>query len=118
MTNETESDERPILVWTTWPDTAAAEAASGALVERRLAACAVMLPDLRSVYRWQGRVESATEVGLLLKTRSGLAEALTAAIVEIHPYEVPAVLVIDTLSAAAAYAAWIVAETAPDGAAS
>jgi periplasmic divalent cation tolerance protein len=106
-------DDRPVVVWSTFPDAVAAGAAARRLVEARLAACVVILPAVRSVYRWKGAIEEAGEAGLLAKTRSGLAEAAMAAIAADHPYEVPALLVLSVEAASRAYGAWIVAETTP-----
>lgn len=106
-----DGDEAVVMIWSTWPDAATAKAAARALVEARLAACAVMLPGLASIYRWQGAVEEAEEVGLLVKTRSSLAATTAAAIEREHPWEVPAVLTLTPTAAAAAYGAWVLAET-------
>lgn len=105
-------DDHPVIVYSTFPDLAAARAAATALVEARLAACVAMIPGMVSVYRWQGAIEEATEVVLLAKTRTGRAEEAMAAIAAVHPYEVPALLVLPVEAAAAAYRAWIRAETA------
>jgi len=109
------SDDRLVLVWSTWPDAASARAAARALVEARLAACGVVVPAVASVYRWKGAIEEAEEAVLLLKTRAATAPAATAAIERVHPYEVPAVLTLP-IEAAAAYGAWVLAETDPPAA--
>jgi len=101
-----------VLVYTTWPDAAAAEEAGRALVEARLAACANILPGMVSLYRWQGALERAQEAVLILKTRRDLARSLTAAVRERHPYEVPAILVLTVDDAEPAFAQWIADETA------
>lgn len=111
-----EENERLVVVWSTWPDAASARAAARALVEARLAACGVVLPAVASVYRWKGVIEEAEEAVLLVKTRAGAAAAVTAAIERAHPYEVPAVLTLPIDSAAAAYGAWVLAETDPPAA--
>ncbi|TBW34616.1 divalent-cation tolerance protein CutA [Siculibacillus lacustris] len=105
----------PVIVWSTFPDLAAARACGRALVERRLAACVVMLPAVQSIYRWQGAIEEAGEVALLAKTRRTLAEAAMAAIAADHPYDLPALLVLEVAAASRAYGAWIFAETAQPG---
>lgn len=103
-----------VMVWSTWPDAARADAAARILVERRLVACAVVLPGARSVYRWQGVVETAEEVVMWAKTRRALADAVVAAVVEAHPYDVPAVLVLPVEAAHPAYAVWVGDETAAE----
>jgi periplasmic divalent cation tolerance protein len=105
-------EDAVVMIWSTWPDAATAKAAARALVEARLAACAVLLPGLASIYRWNGAIEEAAEVGLLVKTRAALAPATAAAIERDHPWEVPAVLTLTPQAVAAAYGAWVLAETA------
>jgi periplasmic divalent cation tolerance protein len=102
----------PVLVYTTWPSAAEAEAAGRALVRQRLAACVNILPGMVSIYAWQGAVERAEEAVMILKTRRALAGRLSEAVRARHPYDVPAILVLPTLSVDADYAAWIAAETA------
>jgi periplasmic divalent cation tolerance protein len=101
------------VVWSTYPDAVAAERAANDLVERRLAACVAILPQMVSVYRWQGAIERSNEAVLIAKTRATSAEAVTAALAASHPYEVPALLVLPVAAASAAYGAWIEAETDP-----
>lgn len=107
MTTETDL----VMIWSTWPDAASAGSAARTLVERRLAACAVATPGARSVYRWQGAIEEAEEVVLWAKTRRDLADAAMAALIECHPYDTPAVLVVPVAAANPAYAAWVAEET-------
>lgn len=102
---------RLVVVWSTYPDAEAAEAAARRLVECRLAACVAVLPRMVSVYRWQGAIERADEAVLLAKTRGTLAATAMAALAETHPYEVPALLALPVAAASAAYGAWIEAET-------
>lgn len=106
-------NDKPVILYVTCPDLATAERIGGEIVRDRLAACANILPGMTSIYQWQGAVERAQEVVLLLKTRSGLAEAVTAAVLARHPYDTPAVLRIDVAGGAEAYLAWILAETQP-----
>lgn len=86
--------DEPLLVYTTFPDEAAAGAVSRVLVERGLAACVNLIPGMRSVYAWQGAIEEAREIVGIVKTRRGLEEAVAAAIREAHPYDTPVVLTI------------------------
>jgi len=78
-----------------------------ALVERRLAACVNVVPNLTSVYHWQGVVEEAAEVLLLIKTTEERLSALEAALGELHSYEVPELLVLAPESGSQAYLAWL-----------
>ena len=102
-----------VMIWSTWPDVESAEKGARALVDRRLAACVVVSPGATSVYRWEGVVETASEATMWVKTRASLAAATSEVLVELHPYEVPSVLVIPVASAHPPYAAWVGAETAP-----
>ena len=104
--------ERAVLLYTTWPSIVEAERAGRALVERRLAACVNMLPGMISHYWWQGKIERAEEVVMIVKTRASLSEAVGAAVKGMHSYTTPAIMVLPVESADADYQRWIVAETA------
>ena len=78
-----------------------------ALVEERLAACATLIPAAESIYRWEGRVESATETLLMLKTGADQLAALEARLHELHPYETPEFLVLPVEAGSDAYLAWM-----------
>lgn len=95
-----------VIVTTTVDDGEAAEAIARAAVERRLAACAGIVAR-RSVYRWKGAVETAHEFEVELKTLASVAPALEAAICELHPYELPEVVVTPIVGGSAAYLAWV-----------
>ena len=103
--------ERPLLVYTTFPDADAALAVGEALVRLRLAACVNVLPGMRSVYAWKGAVERADEVVALIKSREALAGPLSAALKERHPYETPIILHLPVVGADPDTAAWIAEET-------
>lgn len=99
-------------VYVTCPDEATAARIAREVVERRLAACANILPPIRSVYRWEGRVEEASEVAMLLKTRRGKVQELTEAVARMHPYEVPCVVAFELGSGHPPYFDWVASETA------
>ncbi|MGU3658146.1 MULTISPECIES: divalent-cation tolerance protein CutA [unclassified Methylobacterium] len=109
--------ERPLLVYTTFPDLASALNIGEALVRERLIACINVMPGMQSVYSWKGAVERGAEVAALLKSREGLADALTVALKARHPYDTPIILHLPVAGADADTAAWILAETQPDGSA-
>lgn len=100
-----------LLVLTNLPDRPAAEALASALVEQRLAACVNILAPCRSVYRWQGVVETADEVPLLIKTTEARYAALEAAIRARHPYELPEVIAVPITQGLPGYLAWLATET-------
>lgn len=106
--------ERAVFVYTTYPSLVEAEKAGRAVVERRLAACVNILPGMISHYWWEGKVERGEEVVMIVKTRASLAEMVTAAVKELHPYTTPAVLVVPLESVDQAYFDWILEETETD----
>lgn len=77
------------------------------LVERRLAACVNVIPNLTSIYRWQGAVEEASEVLLLIKTTKEMLGALESALRELHSYDLPEFLVLDVDSGSQPYLNWL-----------
>lgn len=99
------------LVFCTCPDTVTAQSLARHLLEQRLAACVNLLPPMQSVYRWQGQIEQAQEVQLLIKTCAERLDALSAAIVQQHPYELPEILVVSPDAGLPAYLDWIRAQT-------
>lgn len=96
-----------LLVFTMLPNADAAVALAKRVVEERLAACANILPAVRSIYRWQGKLQDENEVLVLMKTRQEHFERLKARILELHPYEVPEVLAVPVEQGYAAYLEWI-----------
>lgn len=98
------------IVYALYGERAAAESAAQQMVERHLAACANVLADCLSVYRWEDTLERSAETPVIFKTASDRRHALTAALAEAHDYAVPAV---SSWSATTTkdYAAWVEAET-------
>ena len=103
--------ERAILVYTTYPSLVEAETAGRAIVEQRLAACVNILPGMISHYRWEGAIERGEEVVMIVKTRAALAEAVRAAVKEMHAYTTPAILVLPIEGGDPGYLAWLLAES-------
>lgn len=87
---------------------------AGALVEERLAACVNLVPGLRSVYRWKDDVLDEPETLLLIKTTAGLVDTVRTRLGELHPYEVPELLVFGPETGLAAYLAWVAEATGRD----
>lgn len=98
---------------TNLPDAASARALAEHVVAERLAACVNILAPCRSVYRWQGKVEEAEEVPLLMKTSADRYAALEAAIRARHPYELPEIVAVPISHGLPDYLAWLAAETTP-----
>ena len=102
--------EELVILYTTWPDADTAEAVGRAAVETMLAACANVLGPMRSIYRWDGAVQSEAETPMLLKTTAAAAPSLTAFLLERHPYETPCIVALDALKEGSnpAFADWVV----------
>jgi periplasmic divalent cation tolerance protein len=96
------------VVWVTAPDVETATRIARTLVEERWIACANLVPGVRSIYRWQGRVEDEAEVLLVMKTSSDRCEALAARVKELHPYELPEVIALPVVGGSGAYLDWVV----------
>lgn len=96
-----------ILVLATAPSEEMAAKLAKALVDEELAACGNILPGVRSIYRWKGKVEDEQEVILLLKTRADLFEALKERLVELHPYDCPEVLRLPVEAGHLPYLEWV-----------
>ena len=90
-----------------------AERIARALVEERLAACVNVVPGVLSIYRWKGNVEQEAELILVIKTLGERVEALKARLVELHPYELPEVVVIPIAGGHAPYLAWLEEQVRP-----
>src|ERR1700730_8654492 len=103
--------ERAVFVYTTYPSAVEAEKAGRALIERALAACVNIFPGMISLYRWQGAVERGEETVMIIKTRAALADAVSAAVKEMHSYDTPAILVLPIESVHQGYLGWLLAET-------
>jgi len=100
-----------IAVMTTLANTDDAVKLVQTLLERRLVACGSVMPGVRSLYRWQGKVADEQEVVVLLKTRSARLETLKLAFEELHPYKVPELLALPVTAGNAKYLEWINGET-------
>ncbi|MBM1170775.1 divalent-cation tolerance protein CutA [Microvirga arabica] len=106
--------DRPLLVYTTFPDVDIALSIGEGLVRDRLIACINVLPGMRSVYAWKGSIERSQEAVAILKTRKGLQDQVHRALKERHPYETPVVLFIEPTGGDSATLEWLCGETAAD----
>lgn len=107
-----QENDKPVLVYSTFPAAELAAAAGRELVEARLAACVNIIPGMISIYRWEGRIASDPEVVMIIKTRRSLADAAITAVRSRHPYQTPAILVLPVEGGSAPFLDWILAETA------
>jgi periplasmic divalent cation tolerance protein len=102
-----------LFVLTTVADRAAGTALARVLLERRLAACVTVGAPVDSLYHWRGRIETATELPLTIKTRAALYQQVEAAIRELHDYEVPEIVAVPVIHGSDSYIGWLVDETTP-----
>lgn len=102
-----------LVVLTNCPDVEVADRIARTIVEQRLAACVNRLAPVESVYRWQGAVERATEVPLLIKTTRERYAEIEQAIRALHPYEVPEIIAMPVSAGLASYLRWVADETQP-----
>ena len=100
-----------LIVITNTPDRDVALKIARALIERKLAACVNILPECTSIYRWQGKLETATEVPLMIKTRAAIYDDVEAAIKSLHPYELPEIVAVPIERGLPDFLEWINAET-------
>ena len=99
------------LVLTTAGSQEEAKKIAHALVERRLAACVNIVPQIESVYRWQGKVESATEWLLAIKAQTSAFAQVRDAIKELHSYELPECVMLEVSAGSKEYLDWIAEST-------
>ena len=99
-------------VTTTLPDRAAAERMAGVMVEEGLAACAQVAGPIESTYRWEGKVDRATEWYCHLKTTLARAPALRVRLRELHPYDTPEIIAVPIVDGDPDYLRWIAASVA------
>lgn len=83
------------------------------LVRENLAACVNIIPNLSSVYKWKGRIETAAETLLILKTAENRVEELIARLVDLHPYELPEAVALPIDRGHLPYLEWVNKETEP-----
>lgn len=101
------SSEKAIVVMITAGDHAEAERIAALLVERRLAACVQILPEMTSIYRWQGAVERGKEHLLLVKTTPERFDELEREVRAAHSYETPEVVALPVVAGSSDYLAWL-----------
>jgi periplasmic divalent cation tolerance protein len=100
-----------LLILTNLPDADAAEALARHLTESGHAACINILAPCRSVYRWQGTVETAEEIPLLIKTTAAAYPNVEDAIRNHHPYELPEIIAVPIVRGLPDYLSWVASET-------
>ncbi|MDV7389984.1 divalent-cation tolerance protein CutA, partial [Arthrospira platensis SPKY1] len=88
------------------PNNECAESIAAHLVDSNLAACINILPHVKSVYRWEGKIEREEELLLVIKTRHSLLEKLIGEVQALHPYQVPEIIALPIVGGADNYLSW------------
>jgi len=96
-----------VVVFSTCANLDEARRIARATVEERVAACAQILPQIQSIYRWQGAVEESTEVLVLFKTTQERLPELTRRITELHSYDTPEIVAVPVSGGAEKYLFWL-----------
>lgn len=102
-----------MILWSTFPDAEKAREVVRALVEAGVAACVNVMPGVESVYRWEGKIETASEVLAMIKTTREALSRCEARLRELHPYEVPEIVAVRADHVAESYARWVQENTTP-----
>ncbi len=104
------ADAKYLLVETTVGTTVNADKLASLILESRLAACVQVVPDVKSKYFWQGKIEESTELVVRMKTRLDKYEALESLLLANHSYEIPEIIAFKVKKVAPGYAEWLDAE--------
>lgn len=96
-----------LIIYITCKDDGQAESIATAVVEARLAACANIIPGMRSIYHWESKIESAQEVVLLLKTQAAHFDACAALVRQMHSYEVPCIVALPIVKGTTDFLEWL-----------
>lgn len=107
----TPNNERIIVIFITTPTKEASEQIARTLVEKKLVACVNVLPEIQSIYQWQGKIETSSEQLLLLKTTDNNFCEIERLVCEIHPYETPEILSIEASQLSSKYRQWVLDPT-------
>ena len=107
-----QENNKPVLIYSTFPSADAAEKAGGQLVDLRLAACVNIIPTMTSIYCWEGERQSNCEAVMIIKTCKGCVDEVMAHVKGDHAYSNPALLVIPVEGGTADYLAWVAAAVA------
>ena len=99
--------EKYLMIMTTCPDLESAERIGGELVAKQLAACVQIVPGIKSIFRWQGKVDSAAEYLVLIKTAAAQYTAVENSINDLHSYELPEIIAVPVATGLHDYLNWI-----------
>ncbi len=109
-----QENDKPVLIYSTFPSPEAAEAVGQQLVAARLAACVNILPGMTSIYRWEGAIARESEAVMIIKTRTSLALRVMETVKAGHSYANPALVVLPILGGSADYLRWLEEQTAAE----
>jgi periplasmic divalent cation tolerance protein len=104
--------DTPILVYATFPSSDDAERIGGRLVDDGLAACVNILPGMVSIYVWQRQRQRDSECAMIIKSRAALADRIVETVRSLHPYDNPALVVLDITAGSPPFLDWIMKQTA------
>ncbi|MEY3895515.1 MAG: hypothetical protein RLZZ214_1034 [Verrucomicrobiota bacterium] len=99
-----------LVILCTFPDSEQARQIGTVLVETQLAACVNLVPAVESIYRWQGKIEMATEVLAVFKTTAAVFTEFQEKLAELHPYDVPEIIALNPEKVSETYRAWVCGE--------
>jgi periplasmic divalent cation tolerance protein len=102
------------VVFCTFPDPETAHRISRAAVEKRYAACASLVPSVKSIYRWRGQVQQADETLVVYKTSTARYPNLEGFLLRSHPYEVPEIVALPISAGSTAYVHWVIDNSGPE----
>ena len=107
-----DANDKPVLIYSTFPSVEEAERIGGSLVDRGLAACVNIFDGMTSIYIWEGKRERGAEAAMLIKTRASLAQQAIAEARKLHSYTNPAFLVLPVSGGSEDFMRWIAEQTA------
>lgn len=107
MPDHTDDADQTLFIYTTFPSLDEGERVASALVSERLAACVNLLPGMVSVYEWEGGIGREQEVAAIVKTRRARLEDAVAALKRLHPFSLPAIVVLPSDGGSAEFSAWV-----------
>jgi periplasmic divalent cation tolerance protein len=102
-----EQMEKEIVIFITASNEDEAARIAHSLVEARLAACANIVNNIRSIYKWKGSVQDDTEVLMIVKTRKSLFSAISVKVRELHSYDVPEIIALPIIDGSPDYLNWL-----------
>jgi periplasmic divalent cation tolerance protein len=100
-----------VVVIVTCPDIESADRIASSLTSKKLAACVNITQEIKSVYRWKGKIEESTELLLIIKTRKELLDRIIQEVKLNHPYQVPEVIALPIVGGSPEYMKWLIQET-------